>query len=1067
MKKKLLRVLSASTLGLFAVGLAMSTGVYQFAISPYIHDYFNTSPTKVVARDDAEEQDTEYFKADYADTTELHEAKFQYIEDSVSEGTVLLKNTNSALPLRPNKDGGKTKVTLLGNASANLVYGMDAGAGQIANENQYCKHFDQALKDAGYDVNQTMYDFYANSGVNQNNPAGYYGLEGDLIIGEVDPSTFTPEVEQSLQEYNDAAIIVIARNVGEGFDLWSGESAQPLYQSGSGTSGSGTPLYQSALELTPYELALIEKAKSKNFGKIILMLNSNQQIALQGLENDPDIDAILQVGGLGYNGIDGFINVLSGEVAPSGKLINAWPSDSLSTPAAQNMGSTSFSNYEEVEDYFVANEAGYIAGPENAFRQIWYTAQMESIYIGYRYYETRYEDVVLGRGNAESTAGAFASTGSWNYDQEMAYTFGYGLSYTTFSQEFVGNPTFDDEKKTYTFTVRVTNTGTEYSGKEVVQIYAATPYTQEDIEHKVEKSAIQLAGFDKTDVLAPGEHEDLEIEVDLHDICSWDSESNGGEGGYILSEGTHYFALGNGAHDALNNVLAKKSKDGISVNKAKMDDEGNSDLVFSFDQNQRDEETYSVSQYTGERLTNQLEDADINYWLPSDKKATYLTRHDWTTFPEIIEGEDNGRASIKIEATSQMLLEMIGQTSVNGKDYSAGSLDEEAKDVVSGVGTEYQVSMMMGADYDDPNWDLILDQLSYEDLANIVAAGNGFTYACESIVYPGSRDGDGPIGWYSSTMEYKGDKWYNGTTGYIGRGGVVTEGFLPSRIYEGTLVCAASFNRDLEVRRGKLLGNEGIFLGRTGMWGISAANIGRTAFSGRNGEYYGEEPMIGAIMGAAVSSGYASKGGIAFTKHYAFNDTETNRYGGCVFMTEQTAREISLRAFEGILAPEEGITKSMGLMESFTRLGCTWVGESYPLMTQILRNEWGFQGAAITDMAVAQLTYYHAPEAVKAGTDYFDTTDATLYGGFFTKDKLEEDPVLHAALKQAAHRILYIYVNSLTMNGTPLSADLVRVLAPWEIAIICIDVVLGVIALGTLVLYVVVEFRRPKNEEGK
>ena len=259
-----------------------------------------------------------------------------------------------------------------------------------------------------------------------------------------------------------------------------------------------------------------------------------------------------------------------------------------------------------------------------------------------------------------------------------------------------------------------------------------------------------------------------------------------------------------------------------------------------------------------------------------------------------------------------------------------------AKDVVSGVGTEYQVSMMMGADYDDSNWDLILDQLSYEDLANIVAAGNGFTYACESIVYPGSRDGDGPIGWYSSTMEYKGDKWYNGTTGYIGRGGVVTEGFLPSRIYEGTLVCAASFNRDLEVRRGKLLGNEGIFLGRTGMWGISAANIGRTAFSGRNGEYYGEEPMIGAIMGAAVSSGYASKGGIAFTKHYAFNDTETNRYGDCVFMTEQTAREISLRAFEGILAPEEGITKSMGLMESFTRLGCTWVGESYPLMTQIL-----------------------------------------------------------------------------------------------------------------------------------
>ena len=1065
MKQKIFKITSIGLCAVSSVAISMSIGVYRFAIAPYIHDYFNTSSTKVVASND-DNQDTQYYKADYTDTTALQEAKFQYIEDSVSEGTVLLKNNNKALPFSNQTSSRKTKVTLLGQASRNLAYGMDAGAGMIASSDTMCKHFDEALKDAGYDVNETMYNWYSNTNIHQNNPAGYYGLTGDLIIGEANPDDMSTEAKNSLNEYNDLDILVLSRNCGEGFDLWSGESGQTIYDEGSDKKGkSGTEITGvSSLELTPNEKKTIELAKNAGFKKLILILNSNHQIALQGLEKDDKIDAILQVGGLGYNGIDGLVKVISGEANPSGHLVAAWPSDSLSAPATSDMGNVEFANGSEVEAYFAANESGYNGDGTDAFKQKYYTAQRESIYVGYRYYETRYEDAVLGQGNATSTVGS-SYAGNWDYSKEMAYTFGYGLSYTTFSEKIVGTPTFNSDKKTYTVKVEVENTG-DVAGKHVVQVYASTPYTDKDIENKVEKSSIQLVNFAKTGVLKHGDKETLEIELDLHDIVSWDSKSNNGDGGYILSQGKHYFALGNGAHDALNNVLAQKKADGVSILQDKMDGEGDASKVFSFNQSERDETTYSVSQYTGVKLTNQFADADINYWMNDDKKVTYLTRNDWTTYPEIVSGETMGRTSNKITATSDMMKEMIGQTSVNGKDYSNGSLENASKDIKSEVKTNYQVSMIIGEDYDSDKWDDILDQMSLEEMAATVAAGNGFTKASESITYPGSKDGDGPIGWYSATLEYKGNKWYNGTTGVTSWKGDLTEGVLPSRIYEGTLVCAASFNRDLENRRGILLGNEGIFLGRTGLWGLTAANIARTAYSGRNGEYYGEEPIIANQMGVALSGGYQSKGGIAFTKHFAFNDQETNRYGECTFMTEQEAREISLRAFEGILAVEDGKTSSNGLMESFSRIGCTWVGESYNLMTQVLRNEWGFKGPAITDMAVAMLTYYHAPEAVKAGTDYFDTTDVKLYGtDYINAEQMKKDPVLHAAVRQAVHRILYVYVNSLTMNGTSKNAKIVREYAWWEKAIVGINIGLGVITLASVGTYVFLVIKNRKKEE--
>lgn len=1055
---KFFKTVSALTLSAFMIALAMSVGLYAFDMIPYVHEYFDTSSTEVVPIENGEERDTQYYKSDYNSVNEMMEAKFDYIRASVADGTVLLKNKDGALPLDTVTDGRKTKITLLGRASADLLYGMDEGAGVIENANDVCKHFDEALFDAGFDVNTTMYDYYASSPVEQCNPRGYYFLSGDLIIGEVSPTSFPTYVKNSVKEYNDVAVVVIKRNVGEGFDLYTGESEQPIYDTGSDGKGTGAPIYgQSALELTPNEKATVQFAKDGGFDKVILMLNSDHQIALGGLEKDDDIDVILQVGGLGYNGIDGFVDVLKGDVNPSAKLITAWPTNSLSSPAAQDLGSVAYANADYVENYFVENEEGYEKGEGNPFRAIWYVSQKESIYVGYRYYETRYEDIVLSQGNADSTAGAYASTGNWNYSEEMAYTFGYGLSYTQFKQDFLSSPEWDDEEKAYSFKVKVTNTGS-VAGRDVAQIYVSTPYTKKDVEDKVEKSAIQLVNFGKTRLLEPGESQVLTIVCKLGNIASWDSFACGGNGGYVLSEGRHYFALGNGAHDALNNVLAKKEEDGVNVDKGKMDADGDADKTWYFDQSERDESAYSVSQYTGEKITNQFESADINYWLDSDEQVTYFTRSDYNTFPKAISGEGNGRTSSKLYATDEMVNEMIGQTSVNGKDYSYGSLDEESQDIKSEQNTSYQVSMMMGRDYDDENWELILDQLNLDEMADLVGAGNGFTAAAPSITYPGSKDSDGPIGWYSSAcaFDYTGDKWYNGYTGN-GYG-------LPSRIYSSTTVCAASFDREMGERRGKLLGNEGIWLGRTGLWGIGA-NIARTAFSGRNGEYLGEDPILSGYMGAATSSGYASKGGVAYVKHFAFNDQETNRHGGCFFMTEQEARELSLRSFELTVAGGDE-TKAMGVMCSFSRIGCTACGECYPLLTQVLRNEWGFKGCVITDTAVALLTYYHAPEWVKAGVDCFDTTSTALYADvYFTREKLAEDPVLHAALRQSAHRILYTFVNSNAMNGTPVNAEIVSVTAWWQTAVAGIDIGLGAIALAAFATFIIFSVKKEKEEE--
>ena len=1055
MRTKLFKGLAGLFIAVFAVVVSITIGISAFNLTPYINDYFGTMSSKVVNIDADPNADFEYYKSAYSNVDEMIDAKIANIKKTVGEGIVLLKNENregTQTPMLPL--AASTKVTLLGDGSVNEHFSLSSGASSISNGKEICAQVPESLVAAGLDVNQTMVDFYEANNVERSTPRNFGSISGTMRLGQINPSSFTATETNSFSQYNDAAIVFLTRDIGEGFDYYTGESGQTTQETSEADAGQFPNL-----ELTPNERALLATAKA-NFDNIIVVLNTDNAIAVSGMDKDPQIKAILQVGGLGWNGAEALAEVITGKINPSGRLAYVYAQNSLSAPATQDLGHVNFSNADEIKAWMVENTG------VDQFAQT-YVMQKESIYVGYRYYETRYEDYVLGVNNASSLTGmdpeivdrydtATAkriTPDEWNYDNSMGYTFGYGMSYTTFTQEFVGEPSYDGDGR-YTFTVRVTNTG-EKPGKDVVQIWAQTPYTQTDKDRKVEKSAVQLAGFEKTGeaghmgekeetvLLGPGDHEDVKVVVDIRDIASWDSLANDGTGGYILSEGEHYFALGNGAHDALNNILA--AKDLTAEQKARMDGAGDASKVWSFEQSRRDEETYSVSEYTDATLENQLEDLDINYW-DEDVNVTYLSRSDWTgTFPRAIDGETNGRTSTKLAVNEKMKLELSNVREINKKDYSDGTLAYEASlDYPIEADTNYQVSMMMGEPFDSEQWDSILNQISLDDLSHLIAAANSFTYKCDSITYPGTVDGDGPTG-FAGNLDYKG-------------------GTIAARIYEGEVVLSATFSKKCAAQRGRFMGEDGLYLDKTSIWG-PGANLHRNPYSGRSGEYYSEDPMLAFLMGEAqVRTFQDEKGCIACPKHFAFNDQEANRYALSTFLTEQEGREIVLRCFQGAFA-EGG---ALGTMTSFGRVGCTYVGAHQGLLTDILRGEWGFEGYAITDMAAASWTYMQGYESLLAGTDCFDTTDYDRFGSVdFTPEQLREDPLLLAAARQAAKRILYANVNSNAMNGVSKNAKIVGVIPWWQGTLIGISVGLGAIAAALTALAVIFAKKDEKLQGGK
>ena len=936
-----------------------------------------------------------YFKGDY----ESEEARLAAGTDLCyrveAEGAALLLN-NGALPL-----AAGAKVSTLSTNSINLTYG-GTGSGNV--DASKADNLKAALEKSGFAVNTTLWNWYNGKDAQKilkemTKAAGASEGESAVLAGqapilEIDIDKYPEDVKNSICEYGDAVIITFSRVGGEGYDC-----SFPDYE--------GQANAQNYLELDERERKLLNFANNlKKEGKIssiVVLINTSNALEVDFL-NDYEIDACLWVGGLGIAGTNAVTDILAGKVNPSGSLVDTYCYDNFTSPAMQNFIAQTYQGFN-----------GQI--PENAST---YMIYQEGIYVGYKYYETRYADAVMGTGNA----GDYAA----QYGKEVAFPFGYGLSYTefTYSDLAVEKGTNENGEACYNVTLTVTNTGA-VAGKETVQIYLSSPYTDYDVVNKIEKAAVQLIGFGKTKVLAVGESETVTIVVDERDMAAYDAF---GAGTYILDAGTYYLTAATDSHNAVNNVLAAKgftTADG-------MDAEGNAALVYNWDMD-FDKETYSKS-LNGTEIKNQLQDADPNVYF-GEGTVTFLSRNDWTgTWPT---------ESVKLNLIDSMVKELTeGRWATMGEEYF--TVPEEWKnmpvlDAKNGL-TLYDMFDMdedkdgvkAAKDYDDPAWNELLKNVTLDEL---IQMGDCFhwRHPVPSVNAPGSRDENGPQGL---------------TVSLFGSGlGAEATAFTSED------VMAATFNLDLMYEVGVMIGNDCVDAKVSCLYG-PGANTHRTPYGGRNFEYYSEDGFLAGEMGGIEVKGIRSKGVDVVMKHFALNDCEQDRLGQAAWLTEQAAREIYLKAFQKALEENDGLG---GVMTAYTRWGTTWSGMHQGLMTGILRGEWGNKAMSITDNIL--VTYCNGADAVLAGG--VTCFDAMLpYAVNALKDE-KDDPVVVNAMVEAMHHNLYTIINSAAMNGVGADTT-VKAVTPGIINIVTIATIVIVVLM---VLFFIIKAKMKKNRKAK
>ena len=934
--------------GLIAILQVFAVLILIFAIgttvavqnAPIITQNLGQEAYKVI-KSEEDTGDTEYYKPDYATMEELHADQTAFAEQVQAEGSVLLQNKN--LPLKDAK-----RITLLGSGSADDAFYV-GGGGSGAIDRTQTPSMKSVFEAAGYTVNPVMLEFYEEAG---KSTAGV----GSNYVGEAPQSVYTQREIDSYDDYNDAAIIFIARKGQEGNDVYT-----YTYEDESKTM----------LEFSQNEMDLIDSAL-KHFDDVVILLNT-----MNPMECGPLLDknvSILWIGAGGQQGLRAIPKLLNGTYNPSGRLVDTYAYDNFSSPAMVNFGDFSFSNITQLARRYYYNYA-------------------ENIYVGYKYYETRYADKVMGTGNA----------GDYDYAETVVYPFGFGLSYTQFEYS---DYTLDEGANAIGISVTVTNTG-NVAGKEVVEIYMQSPYTDYDRQYAIEKSAVELVGFAKTDLLKPGESQEMTVSVPKEYLRVYDAENCGT---YIVEDGDYYFAAGNGAHDALNNILAAQ---GYSVEDG-MTDAGDASLSAVYTQEKFDDETYSYGE-DGEKIVNQFDDAT---WRHYDSSFTYLTRSDWTgTWPEPLGGDDH-----TMEASAQIL-----------EDLKPDEVPEDPDAVMPTFNAENGLTLasLIGVDYDSKYWDLLLDQMSPEEMMNLIAAGGFGTIAIGSVGKPVTVEKDGPSG-VSATLI--------GGAGCFG--------------YPIPMVFASTYNIELEEQLGYYFGNDAILSKLPGIYAPSI-NMHRTPFSGRNFEYFSEDSYQSGVFAAALTKALKEKGVYCYTKHFALNDQELNREAAATFATEQTIREIYLRPFE--IAVREG--GSPGIMTSKNRIGTTWCGGNYNLLTNVLRNEWGFVGHVVTDHTTSSEEDYNGRTSIHAGLDLYHAS-----AGTYEIPNCEDSATVMNDLRRACHNILYNITNSLAMNYIGAKDRVVPVMPAWQIALIAVDCVLAVgIAVGSF--FIVRKLIKGKEEE--
>ena len=897
--------------------------------------------TKVTTTGDGS-SDNEYFKSDYSSHEELVDHETEFSKQLVAEGIVLMRNQDNVLPLESGK-----KISLFGIGSAKFVY---SGLGSGAIDTSKTTSLKDALEAEGFQVNPDLYSVYEKS---------------EARVGkEEDPSTYLDSVADSVKEYSDAAIVVISRNGAEAQDLTEDQ-----------------------LSLSDAEMSLVKYAND-NFDDVIVMLNTANAIEMGWSDSRffPNIKGCMWVGYPGQEGITSIAKALTGEVNPSGRLVDTYAYDAMSAPATQIFEYGEWTNTNNEEN-----------GPKNA-----YTVYGESIYVGYRYYETRYEDTVLGQGNA-STADS-----EYDYTKQVQYPFGYGISYTQFGYS---DFSLTENGDNFTAQVTVTNNG-DVAGKDVVEVYFQSPYTDYDRENLVEKSAVELCGFTKTGEIAPGESETVSVDIPKETLRAYDYKN---AKTYIVDDGTYYFAIGDDCHQALNNILAAKgytTADG-------MDAEGDDSLVGTYEQKEFDNTTYAKDATTGNEITNQFDYGNIQTY---DDSYVYLTRNDWTgTWPTIY-GEPGEKGRYNAEATDEFV--QLSQNNIYQDD-------PNAEMPTTASGDNINLITMRGKDYDDEGWDAILDCLTVDEMVEMVRLGGWQTMAIDSISKPMSSDQDGPAG----------------ISGELIMSDVDCMG------YPNQELLAATWNKDLALEFGKCIGEDGLSVNVQG-WYAPGAGTHRTPLGGRNFEYYSEDTYLAGAMCANEVSGAQSKGMYCYLKHLVLNDQEQRRYGISTFTTEQALRELYLTPFEMAVKDAD----CHGMMAAFNGIGGIWCGASKELITNVLGNEWGFHGIIVTDYASANDGYMFIDAGLQAGTDLWLNTDSDVY----KMGDVSGNATLVTALRNASHDILYTVVNSSAMNGIDENVVVKKVLPLWQYWLIAFDVVMAVIIIGGVLLVI----RRCRKNSG-
>lgn len=967
----------------FAVLLAVAipiTGYYETMINAAL----GADTQKIIPGEESQI----FYWTDFQTEEELIANDMAVCYQLEAEGAVLLINKENTLPLSAETkfslfSQSVTDPVLTGTGSAFMSTG-DATTLYAALENSFMPGC----------VNKDLWKFYITSGYKRENAKLSGGSPDQYRINEVPWEKYSDALKSTFASYGDVALVMLSRSSGEGADLPSGLEALEPYM----TDGDYLQLCEEEKELLRNLDAL---KKNGTFKKIVVILNSSSTLQLDFLDLC-DIDALLWVGNLGLNGLPAVADILAGKVNPSGRLVDTFLKDNHASPAMENYYAFPYTNAEELGLAYAQNNQD--SGIDKCNMN--YVVYQEGIYVGYRYFETRYEDYVLGQGNA----------GDYDYDSEVAFPFGAGLSYSNFEYS---NFFIEDKGTSFDVTVDVTNTS-EVDGKHTVQIYFQSPYTQYDKDNGIEKAAVEICGFDKKMIKA-GTTEQFTINVLKDDLTSYDANN---AKTYILDAGDYYFTVGRDAHDAANNILAAKGAD-IS----RMSGSGDASLAAKWTVEEMDTSAYAVSPYTGNPISNLFDNADLNkYEGAGGQSVTYLSRSDWQgTYPTtqslyVTDGmwmdglthEESGRTAI-VEKMKQQYWADTVTVPESGK---AGTL--KAIDFVS-------------VDHTDPVWYDLISQITYDDMLALIYNGAYNTRAIPAISLPATQELDGPTGFTKSLM--------GGGNGMA---------------FTSEDVMAATFNRALVKQVGQCMaedmlhGNQGE--NASAIAGIYApgANIHRTQYLGRHNEYFSEDGWLSGEICAAEVQGIRSKGVLAFVKHYALNDQEQGRYGISVWANEQSIREIYLEAFEG--AVRGG---AMNVMSSFNRIGVVWAGAHHGLMTGILRDEWGMEGAAITDMSMnAKWMDYRM--GVLAGQDYWCGQKGTMG----TLDGSENDPAITSAVHQAVKNVVFSVTRTHAMNIG--DATVITVTPWWQTSLYIIAAVMTVIAAGCVTMMIRTE---KKNKE--